>query len=301
MKLMVLKLISLIVFLGGITLLGLNFGCSYVEHYCSLAFAFIGTCPVCSTVGFSGVAGLVMAVAGLYGFLPAMKPKRRITCHGPQGETTIELKPMEKRLVRIVGAMPEVKRIKIRLIPDKKKRRVIIQGRLVQRHMADASAREVRDRINHYLHETAVVTLGLDIVEPIHLVVDGIDVNPKVAGKALREKFTAPALVRMETEEITIQESAPASVLLAQTPDEGVPSTLLAPLALESVTAEPETPKCHTMVVEEAEPEPGESSRSDFDLLEPGERSPFDAFGTPLVKDEDEDKDNGEQTKKPLS
>ncbi len=300
MKLVVLKLISLMVFLGGITLLGLNFGCGYVEHYWAAASVFVGTCPVCATVGFSGMAGVVMAVAGLYGFLPAMKRKRRITCHGPEGETTIELKPMEARLVRIMGAMPEVKRIKIRLLPDRKKRRVIIQGRLVQRHVADVSAREVRDRISHYLHETAVVTLGLDIVEPIQLVVEGVEVNPKAAGKALREKFTAPALVRMESEEITLPESVPAPVLLTEAPDAGVKSPLLAPLALESVTAEPDMPERPPVAVVEADPVPGESSRSDFDLLDPGERSPFDTLGAPLVKDEDEDKDNGAQTKKPL-
>ncbi|HPO14382.1 MAG TPA: hypothetical protein PLI09_13150 [Candidatus Hydrogenedentes bacterium] len=303
MKLAILKLISLLVFLGGIVLLGLNFHCSYIEQYVNLASSFIGTCPVCNTVGFYGIAGTVLLLAGLYGFLPSMKRKRRVTYPGPNGETTVELAPMETMLTRIVGNMPEVKRIRVCIKPAKDKKKVVIVCHVIQQHRPDTCAREVQNLITRYIKETAVTTLGLDIIGEIQLTVDGIDANPKAVSKALREQFTAPALVRMESEEIEIpvipQSSLPGREVSGDRGETVPEIQRLQPLDTEIAAAKPDI-SADIPASKEAV-EPGESSRSDFDLMDAGEQSPFDSLGEPLVKKDEEDENNGKKNQEPLT
>lgn len=300
MKLATLKLISLLVFLGGIVLLGLNFHCSFIEQYVSLAASFIGTCPVCTTVGFYGIAGTVLLLVGLYGFLPSMKRKWRVTYPGPNGKTTVELAPMEALLTRIVGNMPEVKRIRVSIRPAKGKKNVVLACRVIQRHRPDACARDVQNLIAHYIRETAVTTLGLDVIGEIQLTVDGIDANPKAVSKALREQFTAPALVRMESEELEIPVISRAPLLAQEVSIEAgeMVSETKRSYPLDAKRGEGKPGLSGDMPLTEEVAKSGESSRSDFDLVDFSEQPQFGALGEPLVKDGEEDK--GKKNQEPL-
>ncbi len=126
--------------------------------------------------------GLMAVLAGLIGLLPSGRRRTHnvISFPGVHGDVTIELDSVESTLTRMVNKMPEVKKIRIRVIPAEDRRRVRVKADvLVYKGASASSARELANRITDYLTDTAVNMLGVEDVTTVDLNVRGIVVDAR--------------------------------------------------------------------------------------------------------------------------
>ena len=88
-------------------------------------------------------------------------------------------------LTKVIANIPMVKRVRIQLIPTKDNQKGFCGAPVPSFGTSPAKRRRrPHDLINRYLKETATVTLGLDVMDPIQLTVTGVDADPKAASKA---------------------------------------------------------------------------------------------------------------------
>jgi len=192
------KLMSLIFLLVGGLLIAMWLNDSFymkVDNY--LATANV------SITQFGIIVGSIMAIMGLLGLFPTKKRKRRnaITFPGTQGQITIELAPVEATLNRVVSKMPEVKKISVAVTPSEDNRRAQVDAEVWMYKGAEtAGAREISNRIENHLKDTAVNILGVDDVTTVNLRVRGIIVDqskakPKPAPEPQPEPKAEPKAV----------------------------------------------------------------------------------------------------------
>lgn len=144
------------------------------------------------------VFGLVAVLAGLIGLWPGRGAYRHnvITFPGVHGDVTIELDSVESTLTRMVSKMPEVKKIRIRVVPADDRRRVRVKADvLVYKGASPSSAREIANRITDYLTDTAVNMLGVEDVTTVDLNVRGIVMDAKPVPPPKQEDHAAPDAV----------------------------------------------------------------------------------------------------------
>ena len=282
MKIAVMKLMCLLVMAAGIVLLGWSAQCSYVRDQVK---AFRAAPPV-TQMALAGAGGVAVSLLALYGLLPSFSGRRRITRRNEHGETVIQLDPMVTMLTRVIMNIPEVKRVRIQLVPTKDKQKVSVRACAVLRYQPGQAAQATHDLINRYLKETATVTLGLEVLEPIQLTVTGVDVDPKAASQALREQF----------------EWANMSEVRIQTPEEETTVVPLADMPVQSMSKA--MPAAAVDSLDEAAS--ALSSRSDFEVAPKQDESVFDTLAEPLDKqsdkedeDKDKDKDNNRWSLQP--
>lgn len=121
--------------------------------------------------------GVVLTITGLLGALPLMRPARQrtISFAGKHGDVTIQLDSIEATLGRVVGKMPEVKKISVTVTPSEDNRRAEVTADVLMYKGAEAAgAREIANRISDYLADTAVNILGVEDITTIRLNVRGI-------------------------------------------------------------------------------------------------------------------------------
>ncbi|MBI2424468.1 MAG: hypothetical protein HYV27_16680 [Candidatus Hydrogenedentes bacterium] len=206
MKLLVLKLASLILLTAGVVWLGylLEFAplTAYVEQLPAQIEVIKSQLPPGLSFaerlldpGFLKLAGAVFfLVAGLYGFLPRL-PKgtknRKVQFNGSHGEVEIQLESVQATLNTVLARMPEVRKIQVKVTPTKDKRRAVIHADVVLEHQSDKSARETASLVTDYIAETATTVLGLEELADIKLNIQGIHVNPKKSSAAIRDEHSA--------------------------------------------------------------------------------------------------------------
>jgi hypothetical protein len=195
MKLFVLKVISLLVCIAGLLALAVACDCSYIQGKLGVACPVtvgVAGCACCGKAVGGGVGGL-MFLLGLYGFLPKLCgcKKRTIVSTGEFVDNVIDLDAAEKTMTGILSKLPEVKKIKVAVSPDRERRKAMIQANVLLKTQPGVSAKRVYALLNRYVKETAVTTLGLNIALPIQLNVEGIEVDAKAAGKALNAQFAS--------------------------------------------------------------------------------------------------------------
>jgi len=148
------------------------------------------------------VCGLAIGVAIAFISLPAVFPLRRpgrkktISFAGSQGQVAIELDSIEATLGRVVGKMPEVKRIAVTVVPSEDcKRAQVTADVVINKGAGHVGARAIANRISDYLAQTAVDMLGVEDVTTVDLNVRGIVVHPVKAKPPLEPE----APVQLET------------------------------------------------------------------------------------------------------
>lgn len=188
MKLVVLKLLSLLVLAAGIAALGIAFNRPEITGPLTQAQTFLTG----DAAGFHWkllVAGAIFCVLGGYGFLPQLRgAKRTLTYAGEHGEINIRIDQAESTLRKVITGMPEVKSVKVRVLPDKEFRRAVIKADVIVINQDDAPARHTYELITALIRETATDVLGLEIEQPIQLHVSGTKVNPRAASEALHAR-----------------------------------------------------------------------------------------------------------------
>ncbi len=239
MKLLALKLCSLLVILAGVLAILVM-----IQSNLEPGQAVLGDCPLqpwiaSGSVVMGGYAaanwyggyvgwgiGVVLLLFGLYSLMPKVcGGTRTVVYPAEQGDVVIELKPVRKTMLRILKAMPEVKKIqRLEIKPDQERRLAVIEMDAVVHNDLNVPARVVYERINHAIVKTGNDMLGLELFLPINLRVKGVDLDSGSAGES-------------------IQRSQPmtASRAIAQPPT-GPTSAEMASYASATAPAAPETP-----------------------------------------------------------
>ena len=153
--------------------------------------------PGAITPGLLGaLVGGALLMLGLYGLTPQLSKRRKgrtVAYRLEHGDVVIALDPAQARLAQVLGKMPQVKKIQVRLTPDEDGRKVLVESAVVMNNRLDAPVRETQDLLNKHLIETATNVLGLEVATPIKLHVEGIEIDPQAASRALQKAPAAPA------------------------------------------------------------------------------------------------------------
>ncbi|NLV43576.1 MAG: hypothetical protein GXY07_03625 [Candidatus Hydrogenedentes bacterium] len=260
MKLTVMKLICLLVLLGGIFILALTFD---LEQAQLVQDKVISLWPKQNDGALNlrlpgGIAGALLVLLGGYGLLPRLPrgKDKAITFRGPQGDISVQLKPVHKVLLKVMRKMPEVYSIKIAVKPDADKRRASITADVVLKNCAALGARRCAKMVADCLAATAKEVLGLDDLSAIRVNIKGVHVDIGATGRQMRElvalnteeaESTAYALAHPPVASVTLDEHSTDNRPVAMAEPAEDPEDLAAPLS------EPAAPYDSAPEVEEAD------------------------------------------------
>ncbi len=201
------RFVSLCFLLGGALLIAMRLNDNVYNRVESL----FGMIPRYVWTEMGIVVGSVLIIIGLLGMFPTKKRKRKnvITFPGTQGQITIELAPVEATLNRVVSKMPEVKKISVTVTPSEDNLRAQVDADVwIYKGAETAGAREITNRIENHLKDTAVNILGVEDVTTVNVRVRGIKFDPTrtvaqsaAAAKSVQAVTDEPApLVQPEPE-----------------------------------------------------------------------------------------------------
>ena len=123
------------------------------------------------------LAGLLLTAVGVLALWPVDgwgRRRRRLVFPCSHGEVSIQLRSIEDTLTREVGALPEVRRIHVRVLPTTDPRKVAIKADVVLRKGLGSSAPELADSVNRSLEELAKNIFGVEEITFVKLRVDDI-------------------------------------------------------------------------------------------------------------------------------
>jgi len=171
-------------------------------------------------IPWGAVFGAAAAVAGLLALLPLKRPRRNntITFPGSHGNVTLQLDSVEATLSRVVGKLPEVKKINVRVTPSEDNRRAQVTADVwMYKTSGPAGARELANRISDYLADTAVNILGVEDVTNVNLNVRGVIVDPSKTTPETVPHF-APAVTAVAAPVAAVAAAEAAEATEAPTP-----------------------------------------------------------------------------------
>jgi hypothetical protein len=266
----ILKLLGLAAFVGGGAFLAMW------KDDKILSFVLEHGKTLYSTPYYAPVAGGVLMFIAFIGIIPLRKKKRprnNISFPGIRGDVTIELDSVEANLARVIGKMPEVKKIKVKVSPSEDNRRAVVSADvLMYKGSSGVSAHEIANRIADFLNDAAVNILGVEEVTKVNLNVRDIIVDSKQLAAAKRTAVpkaedpapAAPEDVEAAPEAIeTVSEAEPEVVeavpaeettVVAASEAEAAPATELALGACDAAPAESAAEPENVPVVDSSEP-----------------------------------------------
>ncbi|MCC6142915.1 MAG: hypothetical protein IT368_03805 [Candidatus Hydrogenedentes bacterium] len=179
----VLRLFSLLALAAGVVMLGLAIPITQVQDTWAQTLEQL---PAdWRLLGF--VAGGVLVVFGLFGLLPlGIRRGKSVAFDGEHGQIIIQLDPVERKLNKVLNKMPEVRKIRAVVVPDKQGGPAQIHARAWLRRLPEQRARDIEMRVADYIEETATDFLGLEARTPVQLVVEDIAINIDEAAKELQ-------------------------------------------------------------------------------------------------------------------
>lgn len=228
MKMFVLKLISLLVLLVGGLILAACFDVPEAKEALQCTHAcLVKNVAAPGEGGQAGAgqwaAGAVLLLVGLYGFLPRLpkRDKRRTVAYSLEhGDVVVALDPAQATLNEVIRALPEVKKICIKITAAEDRRKVKIESEAVLNTQIGATAQESRDLINQCILDTATDMLGLEVLGPINLKVKGAEIDVRAASESLREKH----LSEIQAKQAAATAAAPAVIPAVVPPSEVIPA-----------------------------------------------------------------------------
>jgi hypothetical protein len=179
----VLRLFSVLALVAGIVMLGLAIPIVQVESAWSQV---LGQLPGdWRLLGF--LLGGLLLVFGLFGLLPlGFRRGKSVAFAGEHGQIIIQLDPVERKLNKVLNKLPEIRKIRAVVVPDKEGGPAHIRARAWLRRLPDQRARDIELRVADYIEETATDFLGLESRTPVELVIEDIEINIDEAAKELQ-------------------------------------------------------------------------------------------------------------------
>jgi len=194
MKLLILKLIALLLLLGGALMLGMALN---LDQAWSVYNQCLGYWPAVENgtpyFGIPGIfLGAFMTLLGLYAFLPRIPSAKNkyITYAGDQGTVMLELAPMRKSLLKILGKMDEIAKIKIQLRPDRRRQHVCVTANVILNSRKDFSKEADAKTIARCLSVACREVLGFEGISSVVVNVRGIRLNPAETEKKIRKHLS---------------------------------------------------------------------------------------------------------------
>lgn len=193
MKLAIMKLVCLLVMLGGVFMLGLVLDVDYAQQALDHVLAYWPTQGDGSlNLRMPGIiAGILLFLIGLYGFLPKLPSCKTptITYKGANGDIVLELKPLQKVLLKMMRRMPEVYSINLKVQPDKDGKRAIVNADVVLKNCAALGARHCAKIVAECIASTARDLLGIEDLTTVRVNVKGIRLDAAATSKQIREQM----------------------------------------------------------------------------------------------------------------
>jgi hypothetical protein len=168
----------------------------------------IGTADFLSSPHWTCAApyiGLGLILLALLALLPlGGKRSRTLSIPGSYGDVLLDLDPIESTLKHTIAKMPEVKKVRVRLMPSQDRRRVQILAKLWIYKKPETNRQEITGRIEKVLHDSAVAVLGAEEITTLTLEVKAIiPIEPKKSSQP-----TAPKVAVEQTVQPVVREEA---------------------------------------------------------------------------------------------
>jgi hypothetical protein len=168
------------------------------------------------------VAGLMLALAGLFGLRHSRREKDNIHFRTEHGDVVIALAPIQRTLTQVIRTLPEVRRAHVKLRPDSDGRHVEVRAEVVLKSFADQNLRRTAALVSECIAQAVTKAMGLGDLATVSLVVKGIDVDTKKTALRLRDEAEA----RQEREKAQLAPPTQSPVPAAK-PDEPASMPLL--------------------------------------------------------------------------
>lgn len=197
MKLTIMKLICLLVLLGGIFILCLVFDVEQAQlarDYVLNLWPTQGDGTL--NLRLPGIViGVIFIVIGGYGFIPRLggRSSKSITYTSEQGDVNVELKPVRKTLLKVMRKMPEVYSIKLDVKPDKDGQRACIVADVVLKNSTALGANRCAKMVADCLATTAREVLAIEDLSTVRVNIKGVHVDAAETGRLMREQLAARA------------------------------------------------------------------------------------------------------------
>lgn len=138
--------------------------------------------------------GVALLGIGVFGLIPAalLNGRRKtLTVSGTHGRVVIQLKPVEASLSKVIGAMPEVKRIQVGIHPSSDGTKVRITGEALVYKGGGIQATAAR--INDAIEQNAAAVFGMEAIASVDLTIKGIIVGSETRSDTDPASRQAPA------------------------------------------------------------------------------------------------------------
>lgn len=265
------------------------------------AMAVMGALDPAYRTMYIGAGGALLFV-GFLTFIPRF-PKRVakvLRLGSDKGTTTVDLKPIERRLTQIAKALPEVVDVDLAVRLTKDKKRISVTMDVVLLKDGPSSAKSMSEKLKRAMMASAANVLGSDLVTDVEVHVRDVRLS-KTSNIIDIATLPAPAapeasgyLSHLAEERWTQKEAAPPTYLddsdipSAPAPDD---SGYQPPASMVSPAAEP--PKAETPPPA-PEPEPERESPFGVPMTD---RDPVDTIDNIIMVDEE---DAGRFAQKPI-
>ena len=124
--------------------------------------------------------GVGLALLGLLGLLGSglfRRKSKKISFSSPQGNTVVQLEPIEASLTRALSRLPEIRKIALTLTPAENGRIACVNATVRLNKAGGTGVREAGDRLAETIAAQAKRLLGVDEVGTVDLTVRGIHVS----------------------------------------------------------------------------------------------------------------------------
>jgi hypothetical protein len=285
MRTLALKLLSLLVLLAGLLLAAAVMDPTGTVMGMLYRLPDLAAAPVEGGVIdwrlVGAVAGVSFALLGLTGLLPA---RRRgagtISFRGDRSEVVIELGPIQKTLAKVIYSLPDVRRARVRVKPEKDGRRVQVRAEVTLQNCSEHGLRKTANLVSACISEAVGKSMGLEDLATVQLVIRGVHVDARATARRLHDEMESRAEQESTTLEVAVAHPPISSVtmedLKTTDPEPAAPVVLeevqavapalepepetrplLAPISIEEPTAAlPEPAAPVAMAEPTADPEP---------------------------------------------
>ena len=186
MKLLLMKVCSVLVLVQGALLLAWYLGVAPINEYVVRYYGELMQNDMVQPLLIQVMVCAVLIVVGLIAFLPSLPNRslrRSVVIATEHGQVAVQLEALRPALMRVLRKMPEVRKVKLELKPTKGRHKARIIAHISLRQQASLDVRQHVDLVTQHIADTTLKLLGLENLADIEVIVDGIKVDSKLVAR----------------------------------------------------------------------------------------------------------------------